>query len=314
MLLRLRSITHLADGINGYEFVDPQGRELPAFSAGGHVDVRLGNGLVRQYSLHNDPADRHRYCVAVLLEPESRGGSRFLHQQARVGDLFEISEPRNNFPLAKADRHLLIAGGIGVTPMMSMTAELRRRGAEFLLHYCTRTPEKTAFRDELAPLIDEGRVVLHHDGGDPARGLDLAAALRGVSPGTHVYYCGPSGFMKAVHEATRHWPQDAVHCEYFSAPAEAPVPQAEDRPFRVRLASTGTEYDVPVGATIVGVLRRNGVAVDTSCEDGYCGTCMTPYLDGEPEHRDVVLDPESRKKYVLICCARAKTSVLELDL
>src|SRR5689334_20226550 len=172
MQLRLRSITYLADGINGYELVDPKGRDLPRFEAGAHINLRAG-GFLRQYSLCNAPAERRRYCIAVLRESASRGGSRYLHDSIRAGDLVEVSLPRNNFPLAAAaERHLLIAGGIGITPIMSMIAELRRRHAEFEVHYCTRSPERTAFRGELAPLAAEGRVRFHHDGGDPARGLD----------------------------------------------------------------------------------------------------------------------------------------------
>ena len=182
MQLRVRSITYLAEAINGYELVDPRGRDLPRFAAGAHIDLRLG-GLVRQYSLWNDPAERRRYCIAVLREDASRGGSRHLHDTVRVGDLVEVSLPRNNFPLdAAAERHLLIAGGIGIAPIMAMIAELRRRRADFQLHYCTRSAERTAFREDLAPLAAEGRVRFHHDGGDPARGLDIdGSAARSTS-------------------------------------------------------------------------------------------------------------------------------------
>src|SRR5271166_630940 len=152
MQLRVRSITYLAEAVNGYEFVDPRGRDLPRFEAGAHIDLRLG-GLVRQYSLCNDPAERRRYCVAVLREEESRGGSRHLHETVTAGDLLDVSMPRNNFALAPAaERHLLIAGGIGIAPIMAMIADLRRRHAEFELHYCTRSPAQTAFREALAPL------------------------------------------------------------------------------------------------------------------------------------------------------------------
>ena len=195
---------------------------------------------------------------------------------------------------------------------MSRIAELQRRQADFQLHYCTRSPERTAFRDALAPLAGDGRVRFHHDGGDPTRGLDIAAALRDPRPGTHLYYCGPSSLMAAATRAAAAWPPGTVHCEYFTAPPSEVV--EDDRPFRVRLARTGVEYEVPVGETIIDVLRRHGVAVRTSCELGYCGACLTPYLAGEPDHRDQVLDENGRRRYVLICCARAKTPVLELDL
>ena len=222
MLLRIRSITYLAARINGYEFVDPDGHDLPRFAAGAHISVRLSDALVRDFSLWNDPAERGRYCIAVLREGP---GSSQLHDCARVGDLIEASLPRNNFPLAAAaERHLLLAGGIGITPIMAMIAELRRRRAEFRLHYCTRSPEETAFLDDLAVLAAQGFVQFHHDGGDPAKGLDLTATLRECRAGTHLYYCGPAGMMAAAAVASAHWPRGTVHCEYFAGPnAVAPA-------------------------------------------------------------------------------------------
>ena len=224
MLLRIRSITYLAERINGYEFVDPAGHDLPPFGAGAHISVRLGEELVRDFSLWNDPAGRTRYCIAVLRELDGRG-SRQMHEDVRVGDLVAGSMPRNNFPLAAgAERHLLIAGGIGITPIMAMIAELRRRRAEFRVHYCTRSPDETAFLDDLAVLAALGRVQFHHDGGDPAKGLDIAATLREWRPGTHLYYCGPAGMMAAAAAASAHWPPGTVHCEYFAGPnAVAPM-------------------------------------------------------------------------------------------
>jgi ferredoxin-NADP reductase len=314
MLLRVRSIIWLADRINGYELVDPNGHDLPRFTAGAHIDVQLTNGLVRQYSLCNDPAERRRYLIAVLRENESRGGSWHLHDTVRTGDLVEVSVPRNNFPLAEeAERHLLLAGGIGIAPIMAMIATLKTRRAEFLVHYCTRSPEITAFRDELFLPAAEGRVQFHHDGGDPSRGLDIAAALAAPTPGTHLYYCGPPSMMAAAKAAAASWPAGTVHCEYF-VPSPEMRRQAADRPFRVRLARSGGDYEVPVGDSIVGVLRQHGVRVNTSCELGYCGACLTRYLAGEPDHRDQVLDAEGQKRWVMICCARAKSPVLELDL
>jgi ferredoxin-NADP reductase len=317
MQLRIRSITYLAEEINGYELVDPNGRDLPRFAAGAHIGVRLGDGssqgVWRDYSLWNDPAERRRYCIAVLREGE---GSRHLHDRLRVGDIVETSLPRNHFPLLDtAERHLLLAGGIGITPIMAMVAELKRRRADFRLHYCTRSPERTAFRDELDLLAAQGRVVFHYDGGDPARGLDIAALLREPQPGTHFYYCGPAGMMKAAAAASAHWPGDSVHCEYFTGPSAAPPARLEeDHPFRVRLARSGAEYEVPVGETIINVLRRHGVETRTSCELGYCGACLTRYLAGEPDHRDPILAETARKTHLLICCSRARSDVLELDL
>jgi vanillate O-demethylase ferredoxin subunit len=222
MLLRIRSITYLAERINGYELVDREGSDLPPYEAGAHISVRLGDGLVRDFSLWNDPAERGRYCIAVLREAEGRG-SREWHEVVRVGDIVEASTPRNNFPLAaEAERYLLIAGGIGITPIMAMIAELRRRRADFRLHYCTRSPGETAFLDDLAVLAAQGRVMFHHDGGDPAKGLDIDATLREWLPGTHLYYCGPAGMMAAAAAASRHWPPGTVHCEYFAGPNAVP--------------------------------------------------------------------------------------------
>jgi vanillate O-demethylase ferredoxin subunit len=312
MQLRIRSITYLAEAINGYELIDPRGRDLPRFAAGAHIDLRFGD-FVRQYSLCNDPAERRRYCIAVLREKASRGGSHFLHDTLRVGDLIEVSIPRNNFSLdEEAKRHLLIAGGIGITPIMSMVAELQRRRVDFELHYCARSLARTAFGDDLAPIAAEGHVHFHYDGGDPARGLDIGALLRDPPQGTHLYYCGPASLMTAAAEAAKGWRAGTVHCEYFTAPPAASV--VDDKPFRVRLAKRGVEYEIPVGQTIVSVLRRHGIAVPTSCELGYCGACVTRYLAGEPDHRDQVLREYGRGRFVLICCARSKTPVLDLDL
>ena len=210
--------------------------------------------------------------------------------------------PRNNFPLTEeAERYLLLAGGIGITPIMAMIAELRRRRAEFLLHYCTRSPEATAFRDDFDLLAAQGRVRFHHDGGDPARGLDIAAALRDPKPGTHLYYCGPSGMMKAAAIAAAAWPEGTVHCEYFTGPAARPPEAlAEDRPFRVRLAKSGGEYEIPAGETIIDVLRRHDIPVRTSCELGYCAVVPDPLPFGRARpprpdpvrHRPPALRPD----------------------
>ena len=222
MLLRVRSITYLAARINGYELVDPDGQDLPPFTAGAHISVQLAEGVVRDFSLWNDPAERTRYCIAVLREGLT---SCRLHEEIRVGAFVAGSMPRNNFPLApEAERHLLIAGGIGITPIMAMIAELRRLRAEFHAHYCTRSPEETAFLDDLAVLAALGRVQFHHDGGYPANGLDITATLREWRPGTHLYCCGPAGMMAAAATASAHWPAGTVHFEFFAGPnAVAPM-------------------------------------------------------------------------------------------
>jgi len=238
-----------------------------------------------------------------------------MHEELRAGRMIEVSPPRNHFRLADAAaEHLLLGAGIGVTPMMAMVAALEARGASWHLHYCTRTPEKTAFRERLARFVELGKVTIHHDGGVTQQGLDIPAALAAARPGTHLYYCGPAGFMRAVAQAARDWPADHVHFEHFAAPAGREAPSRENAPFAVKLKSSGETLEVPASKTIVEVLRENGHYVDTSCEDGFCGTCLTRYCEGEPEHRDTVLDEDDRRQYVLICCARSKTPTLVLDL
>lgn len=311
----LHAIVLEAEGIASFEFRRPDGGELPPFTAGAHIDIHLHPGCVRQYSLCNDPRERYRYVVAVQREAAGRGGSRAMHDELRVGQVLTISTPRNFFPLAReARRHLLIGGGIGVTPMMAMAAELEARGEAFFLHYCTRSPEKTAFQERVAYFVGAGRAAVHHDGGVPSQGLDLQALLRDHQPGTHLYYCGPAGFMEAIQALSAHWPGGTVHFEYFSAPVEHVEKRAENQPFRVKLVRSVLELDVPADKTIVDVLREHDVFIETSCQEGYCGTCLTRYLAGEPEHRDTVLDKEDRKEFVLVCCSRSKTPVLELDL
>lgn len=312
---RLHAIVHQAEGIASFEFRDPAGGELPPFTAGAHVEVHIRPGCVRQYSLCNDPRERHRYVVAVLREAGGRGGSVAMHDELRVGQVVTLGTPRNFFGLAgEARRHLLVAGGIGVTPMMAMASELESRGQDFFLHCCTRSTERTAFADRLGALASAGRAALHHDGGDPARGLDLRALLAEHEPGTHLYYCGPPGFMQAAAAASSHWPAGTVHFEHFTAPVRSEEPARADTPFRIRLARSKLELDVPADRSIADVLVDHDVFIETSCREGYCGTCLTRYLGGEPEHRDTVLDDADRKEFVLVCCARSRTPLLELDL
>lgn len=333
LLVCVRSIERQADGINAYEVIDPRGSELPAFSAGSHIDLFFRDGRVRQYSLCSDPAQRHHYVFAVQREPAGRGGSQAIFERIHVGRILAISEPRNHFPLAEdANYHLMVAGGIGVTPMIAMIFALEARGANYTLHYCTRAPEKTAFLDVLAPRAAKGKVILHHDGGDPRRGLQLEPLLRSYQRGTHLYYCGPHPLMNAVKRACAHWPAGTTHREYFAQPEMTGIElasseieghlmssetQGESNPpatFQIKVASTGAVFEVPEGKTITDVLREHGISVPTSCESGLCGTCRTRYLEGIPDHRDYVLQDEEKDEYVLICCARAKTPMLVLDL
>lgn len=312
----LRSITNLAQDINSFELVGSNGQTLPTFTAGSHIDLHLRDGMIRQYSLCNDPRETDRYVIAVQREEQGEGGSKAVHDTLQAGDLLTISPPRNNFPLSQdAERHLFLAGGIGITPILSMMTACRSAAAEFELIYCTRSPAQTVFHDRFA---GSGNVTLHHDLGDLARNFDLAARLAEPVPGTHVYYCGPTGFMRAVEAATADWPKGTCHFEYFTtpqtdAPAQAAGAVAEGA-FQVRLESSGATFDVPPDKSIIEVLRDNGIDVETSCESGLCGTCRTRYLAGTPEHHDLILDDDERSSDVLICCARSLSPLLALDL
>jgi phthalate 4,5-dioxygenase reductase component len=311
MLLRIRSITYLAERINGYELMDREGSELPPFEAGAHISVRLGDGLVRDFSLWNDPAERARYCIAVLREPEGRG-SREWHEVARVGEIVEASTPRNNFPLAgEAECHLLIAGGIGITPILAMIRTLRKmEGKQFKLYYCTRSPEFTAFRDELAAPELASSVVIHHDDGDPKRALDLKPLLAERKNRAHLYCCGPLGLMHAVRDMTSHWTSTSVHMEAFAEPERV---KTGDKPFTVRLARSGETIPVPVGVTILEALRAAGHEVPSSCETGTCGTCRTKTLAGVADHRDLCLAEHEKADHIMICVSRAKSDEITVD-
>lgn len=302
-----------AEGIFSYELARPDGAPLPAFSAGSHIDVHLPGGLVRQYSLSNDDQETHRYRIAVLRDPASRGGSIALHDQVRAGDALTISAPRNHFPLVTSPHSLLLAGGIGITPLLCMAQRLVATGRDFSLHYCTRSLSRTAFRDSVAGFGE--RAHLHLDDGDAAQKLDLPAVLAAAPAGSHLYICGPGGFIDYVVQTARAagWSDDRVHLEYFGA---APQDTTGDRAFEVRLASTGKTYTIPADQTVVAALQAQGVDMLVSCEQGVCGTCLTSVLEGQCDHRDMYLtdDEKARHDQFLPCCSRAKSPLLVLDL
>ncbi|WP_229411175.1 MULTISPECIES: PDR/VanB family oxidoreductase [unclassified Massilia] len=314
--LLVRQIRFEASGINSYELVHPQGEALPPFSAGAHIDIHLPNGMTRQYSLCNSPAERHRYVIAVLRDEKGRGGSRALHEALRVQDLATVSGPRNNFELVPgAKKAILLAGGIGVTPLKSMAHALDAAGIPFELHYCARNPGCAAFREELGVAWTHGKLVHHFDHGKPEQGLDIAGLLREPEEGTHLFYCGPAGFMKACAEAASHWPAGAVHFEHFKAPepaagAKALAPGA----FMVKIASSGAMLEVPADRSIADVLEQNNIRIETSCQAGLCATCKIRYLEGEVEHRDYILGDDEHGQFLTACVSRAASGLLVLDL
>jgi phthalate 4,5-dioxygenase reductase subunit len=307
--VRIVRAADAADNIRLFELRRDDGADLPEFTSGSHISVRVPNGLIRKYSLCNDPAERHCYIIAVLREPDGRGGSVSLVDDAQQGDQILISPPHNDFPLVRSPAgYTFIAGGIGITPIISMIRHLKSSGGAFKLYYCTRSPEMTAFRDELSGPEFRGRIIIHHDGGDPSRALDLWPILE--QPKGRVYCCGPRGLMQAVRDMTGHWSPSAVHFEAFTEPQKR---MPNDRAFRVRLARSNSVVEVPVGATILEALRAAGHEAASSCESGTCGTCRTELLAGEPDHRDLVLADSERARYIMICVSRARSDELVID-
>ncbi|MBO9646631.1 MAG: oxidoreductase [Pseudacidovorax sp.] len=313
--VRVQRKSQEAEGIVALELVSADGRPLPGFGAGSHIDVNLPNGLVRQYSLCNSAAERHRYRIAVLREPTSRGGSAAVHDLVKEGDVLTISAPRNHFALHDAPRSLLLAGGIGVTPILCMAQRLATWGADFEMHYCTRSPARTAFREEIAASAFADRVHLHHDDGPEAQKLRVAELLKTPEPGTQIYVCGPGGFIDHVVNTAKAngWPAQQIHLEYFAAAAQD---TSGDQPFEVKLTSSGQTYRIPKDQTIVQALRAEGVEIMVSCEQGVCGTCITRVLEGVPDHRDCYLTDDERaaNDQFTPCCSRSKTPLLVLDL
>ncbi|MDP3700231.1 MAG: PDR/VanB family oxidoreductase [Hylemonella sp.] len=298
------------------ELVAADGRTLPAFSAGSHVDVQLPGGITRQYSLCNDPKETHRYLIGVLRDVASRGGSVAVHDAVREGDLLTISAPRNHFALAHdATQHLLLAGGIGVTPILCMAERLAITGAAFEMHYATRAPERTAFRERIAASIFAERVHFHYDNGDAAQKLDLKKLLDKPQAGTHLYVCGPKGYMDAVlgTARTQGWPEEQLHYEFFGAEV---VKSDSDAGFEIKLASSGRIIMVSKDQTVTQALDAAGVEVMVSCEQGVCGTCLTRVLEGVPDHKDSYLTPQEQaaNDQFTPCCSRSKTPRLVLDL
>lgn len=314
--VRIAARTQEAVDICAFELVATDAQQLPAFSAGSHVDVTV-DGITRQYSLCNDPAESHRYLIAVLKDPKGRGGSVKIHERLQVGDTVRISAPRNHFHLASgARRHLLLAGGIGVTPILCMAERLASLGMDFDMHYCVRSRDRAAFFQRIEQSRFSPRVRFHYDDGPPEQKLDIPALLGTSQPRTHVYVCGPKGFMEAVLGTAREcgWPEEQLHYEFFASDAAAP--RQDDGSFQVKLASSGRV--IPVGAeqSVTQALAVAGVEVLTSCEQGVCGTCVTRILDGIPDHRDMYFTPQEQaaNDQFTPCCSRSKTPLLVLDL
>ena len=316
LTVRITAKTQEALDICAFELRAVHAPSLPAFSAGSHIDVHIG-GFTRQYSLCNDPSENHRYLIAVLKDAKGRGGSAAMHEQLHPGDTIHISVPRNHFHLASgARRHLLVAGGIGVTPVLCMAERLASLGADFEMHYCARSPERAAFRSRIEQSGFASRVCFHFDDGSQEQKLDIPALLQTPEPGVHVYVCGPKGFMDAVLRSARErgWPEDQLHYEFFASDAAAP--RQDDGSFSVKLASSGRVIPVRADQSVSQALNAAGVGVVTSCEQGVCGTCVTRVLEGIPDHRVMYFTPQEQaaNDQFTPCCSRARTPLLVLDL
>ncbi len=313
--LKVAKITSATPRVRRVELVGLDGGDLPAFAAGAHIDIDLPIGEARSYSLMNDPGETSRYVLGVLREADSAGGSAWVHDQIKVGDVVHASAPINHFPLNEAgDVNILIAGGIGVTPIMAMASRLKALGKDYTLRYCARSAEDAAFLEEIVQAHGE-RVKTHFDGGDISRGVDLTALLSKRAPAAHVYVCGPLGLIKAVNAAAADWPKGSVHYELFKGSEADLAPENNDQPFEITLRKSGKTLTVPADKSILATLKAEGVRVKTLCVTGRCGTCRVTYLSGKVDHRDDVLDDDEKDTVLQVCVSRAmpgETLVLDL--
>jgi len=308
--VRLTAVRYAARDTNLFEFRRTDGGPLPAYTPGAHVDMHLPNGLVRNYSLIVAKPDPLAYTFGIKRDPASRGGSRYIHDELHVGKTLKISAPRNNFPLKEDAAHvILLAGGIGITPIWCMVQRLAELGRSWVLHYSCRSRADMAFLGALEAMTGPH---FHFDDEHAGKFLDVAGLVAAARQEAHLYCCGPTPMLKAFETATAAWPREQVHVEYFTPRQET----AKKGGFTVELARSGQEFFIPEGRTILEVLLDEGVDVDYSCELGICGACEQRVISGTPEHRDSILTEEEQaeNKRVMICCAGCKSERLVLDL
>lgn len=306
----IRAIRWEAEGINSYILEPVGGGLLPPFEPGAHIDVQLKPGLARSYSIVNDPAIRGFYEIAVHHAIDGRGGSRHIHQEWRVGDKVDISEPKNNFPMVEDASHtVLVAGGIGITPMLPMIARLEKLGRSWELHYVAASPERAAYVDRV-----EGydQVEIAYDGIPGGKRLDLQAICGRAAADAHLYCCGPTGMLDAFVATNSDRPKGHAHIEYFSAETEL----ATDGGYTLELVKSGKTIVVEEGETMLDALLSAGVNVGFACSEGICGTCQVTVLDGIPDHRDHFLTEEEKaaNRAIMVCCSGSKTAHLVLDI
>jgi ferredoxin-NADP reductase len=300
----------VAEGIVMLTMRDPLGRPVPAWKPGAHIDLMLRDDLVRRYSLCGDPADRSHLRVAVLREPQSRGGSRYVHDELVEGQTIRIRGPRNNFEFVREKRYIFIAGGIGITPILPMVALADERGANWQLVYGGRTRSSMAFRDELRQAYGK-RVAIRPQ--DEYGLLDLKSLLGRRRRRTAIYCCGPEPLLNAVESAAAHWPDGALHVERFAPKKNAGT--GPDEAFEVELALTGQTVTIPADVSVLDAMEDAGMSIMSSCEEGVCGTCEVAVLSGEIDHRDSVLTDRERAAgdKMMACVSRARGPRLVLD-
>ncbi|MCG4454931.1 PDR/VanB family oxidoreductase [Pseudomonas sp. MMS21-TM103] len=311
---RVKTLQRAAHAVLDIQLVADDGQPLPEAQAGSHIDVRLPNGLIRQYSIHEYSFEAASYSIGVGLSEPSRGGSAFIHERLEVGDVLEIGAPRNNFPIEPGARsYLFIAGGIGITPILSMIRWCAANSKPWALLYCVRSRARAAYIEYLP---GGGKLVLHADDEQAGR-PDLQTFLRQACADDQVYCCGPALLMDAVgNVAQGYLPSAQVHFELFSAPESSAQQDGPNKSFIVELAQSGFELTVPADSSLLDVLEAAGILVPYSCREGLCRTCECEVLEGEVDHRDYVLSDAERasNKVMLQCVSRAKSEKLVLDL
>ncbi|OCY54254.1 PDR/VanB family oxidoreductase [Acinetobacter pittii] len=295
------------------EFESATSAILPKVEAGAHIDVHLPNGMVRQYSLCQNPNDEGKFRLGILRDPESRGGSISAFDEIKDGMQIQVSEPKNLFPLLKAKHSVLIGGGIGITPLITMAYQLAHEGASFELHYCGASPENCAFVDEIKNGELAKHTTFHFKSEGASHRAFFESAIKDIDLESHIYTCGPVGFMDwVINLATTHnFPEQQIHKEYFQVETDT-----SGDSFEVVAERSGKIIMVEAGETILQALAKEGIEIEMSCEQGVCGTCMCDVIEGEPDHRDVYFTDEEKasNEQILVCCSRSKTPRLVLDI
>lgn len=314
MYVQIKSIQDLTPSIRSFELAAEDGGDLPEFTAGSHIDVILDNGLIRQYSIASCCSERNHYIIGVLNDINSRGGSSFIHQQFKIGDQINISEPRNLFKVHKnTNKACLFAGGIGITPILSIAYALKCKNIPFEFYYFVRDEKSVAFKKVLETQF--AQEIHFHIENDLNQQLNVNEILKNPEENKHLYTCGPNGFMDFIFKTAEnyHWNKDHLHKEHFVA---LPVADEINSEFKVKIASTGEIIPIAVNESITDALDKCGIEIPVSCEQGICGTCLTNIIEGEPDHRDMFLTDEERglNKIFTPCCSRSKSKILVLDL